>query len=421
MDKIAALREERNRKLEAMENVLSVENFDDSTQATFDALQSEVDSIGGRISRIEKLEAQRIELAKPEPSIAETAAVSPGAKAPGAIREFECFAEIVSSVNEAQHGRRVDSRLSWQEFRADQRMDDGPSGGFHVPAQFIPTVLSVPPAEHVITKNCVKIGSPNSSHPDAPVSMPALDQTGNQFGGVTVGRIGEGAPKPETDVTSRLITWTPTELAAHIPYTDKILRNWPGMRGLIDAQLGGALASAMEQEAFTGAGGLEFSGIRDHASAITIARDTADTFLLADLVQMVSASLDRPGFKCWLINTRLRGAVMTLQNAAGFMLWQPGLVAGQPGTLDGKPVYWYEYAGAQGALGAVALVNLDYYVMHQASGYYLEVGMSNDDFTRNQRRVKIFTMNDAQPWLTAPFTLANGEAASPFVLLGANP
>ena len=59
--------------------------------------------------------------------------------------------------------------------------------------------------------------------------------------------------------------------------------------------------------------------------------------------------------------------------------------------------------------------------MHQASGYFIDVGWINDDFTRNKRRVKMFTMNDARPWLTAPFTLANGETASPFVLLGANP
>ncbi len=55
-------------------------------------------------------------------------------------------------------------------------MDNGASGGFAIPPQFRETLLQVTPQQSIVRPRAQVI--PAGSPPDAPVTMPALDQTG---------------------------------------------------------------------------------------------------------------------------------------------------------------------------------------------------------------------------------------------------
>jgi len=428
--KLNELRKQKHETVAEMKKILDMaeaadRDLTEDEQTAYDALDKTVDSLSTRINRVEQFESKR------GPTVGEmsvTAVPTPGPTTstataqqlsvmPEAPRSFDSFGHFMAAVDEAKTGRRVDGRLSWQDIRSEQRMDVGASGGFMVPAEFRADLLAIDPAATPLLGMARTLPA-DPSHPDASLTLPALDQTGNQYGGVTVSRIGEGHVKPETDLSLEQITWTPRELAAHVAMTDQIVRNWAGCTQLVTDMLRAAINGTRENEILRGAGGLQYTGIIGHPSSIDINRTGAGAFVYADMVNMVSRFLERGGPAMWLINPTLKGQVMAMANAAGFLVWNESAVDGIPGTLDGKPVYWHEFASAVGAQGDVMLVRPQYYVIKEGSGPFVDIGWINNDFVTNRRRVKIFLLDDGQPWMTQPFTLANGvDTVSPFITL----
>lgn len=385
-------------------------------EANYEAMESKLDNLVRQIERSAKLTSTPdFSSVGQMQNLGSTALER--VQAPEAKREFDRVEEWFAAAANARLGGPVDQRLTWVEQKAEQTMGVGAEGGFLIPNHHRSEILSVDPAETPLLSMVTRWGA-MPGQPDASVIQPALDQTGNQHGGATVGRIGEGGVKPETDIRFRELTWTPQELAAHVPMTEKVLRNAAALEGRVIQSLRGALNSAIENEIVRGVGGLQFSGILGHPSAINVNRAVADQFNYADAATMYSTMLKRGGGGAWFVNTTLQSDVITMQDAGGNSVWMPSAVPGTPSTLMGLPVYWYEYSAVRGALGDVMLLKPSYYVVQDGSGPFVDFGRINDDFVSNRVRVKIFTNNDGQPWLTQPFTLANGvDTASPFVIL----
>lgn len=169
-----------------------------------------------------------------------------------------------ASLGEFMHAVRFnprDRRLGYVEndgvLRAEMRTDDGPSGGFAIPRQFLPTLMAIKPQSAIIRPRAQVI--PAGNPPDAAITIPAVDQTGpapsNVFGGVQVGWIGEGGVKPNTDMRLREVTLTPHEVAGLIIVTDKLLRNWRSASSVLEQQLSGAISQA-EDLAFLAGNGI---------------------------------------------------------------------------------------------------------------------------------------------------------------------
>lgn len=432
LQKLRAKRTDLANKMRAIMEVAETSALTDEQAKAFDALEAEFKQVDAQIERAEKMHGVDARLAevRPAASAAQLGATAGGSTAggpavdpvrpggPEAKQKFECFEEFLASVNDARSGGRADSRLDFRsiDLRGEQSMGTGSKGGFMVPTEFRAQLLEVDPAQTPLLGNVMRL-APGQA-PDAAVTLPALDQSANQHGGVTVARIGEGAAKPETDFDLAQRTWTPKEIAGHIALTDQLIRNWSGAMGMAQRLLRGAMNAAIEDEIFRGDSPMKMKGIIASDAAYLVARQTTGRFVLADVANMVARKLQRGGAAFWLYNPLLIAELIQMKDGNDNLVWQQSLVPGAPSTLWGLPAFPYEFASDVGSLGDVALVQPNpYYVVKDGSGPFLDVGFINDDFTKNKRRVKLFMLNDGGPWLSAPFKLANGTEVSPFVVL----
>ena len=107
-----------------------------------------------------------------------------------------------------------------------------------------------------------------------------------------------------------------------------------------------------------------------------------------------------------------------MKDDASGLVWQPNAREGEPTTILGLPVFWYERMPALGTKGDLVLVNLDYYLIKDGSGPFF--GASDQVYyTTNKTVFKIFFNVDGQPWLKEPMPLEGSPAntVSPFVIL----
>lgn len=420
--KLKKLRAERNELATKMSALADKENPTDEDNLSFDIAAEEFEKADANVKRAEKVAAAKARLDEPRPSAGAMQAVDPSTVAipagPEAKQKFECFEEFLCAVVMARTNQGTDQRLEFKaiDLRSEQSMGVGTKGGFMVPAEFRAELLAVDPAQTPLLANARRL--PPGASPDAAVTLPALDQDTNQHGGVTVARIGEGVAKPETDADLKQVTWTPTEIAAHIALTDQLIRNWSGAMGFAQGLLGSALNAALEAEAYNGNGVAQMLGVLQSGAAYDVARETALDFTLQDVARMASRKLQRGAAGFWLYNPLLLANLMQMKDGNNNLVWQSNVVEGSPGSIWGMPAFPYEFAAAVGSRGDVCLVQPNpYYIIKEGSGPFVDTGYINTDFTTNRTRVKIFTMNDGGPWLQSPFKLQNGSEVSPFVVL----
>lgn len=424
------LREKRASLVSDMEAILaSAEaaermDLDEDEAAMYAEAESDLSKVDAAIERRQALDARKASLSEPEPAKLHNQGAGEAARvAPEAQREFGSYGDFIGAVVKHYKGRGDDPRLSWEDGASinasSQNMSDGSAGGFLVPTKFRDTLLMVDPQEAIIEarSNVMEAGDP----PDATITMPALDQTGNDpdnvYGGVSVDWIGEGKEKPATDASFREVSLTPHEIAAHVSMTDKLMRNAPAFSQQIETLMRGALMSAREFAFFKGDGVAKPLGMLNAGATITQARAVANQVSYADLVSMMSKHM--MGGSYWLIGQSSMPQIMQLQDPNGNYVWQPNAVEGSPGSLFGYPVFWHQRSEALGTKGDVMLVNSNpYYLIKNGSGPFVAMGYAGDDFIQNKTRIKVFHNVDAKPWLTDPFKQENGHEVSPFVALG---
>lgn len=423
------MREKRAQLVEDMEGVLSTAEqdgrleLDEDESALYAEYEAELERVTSAMERRQTLEGHKASMSTPEPSKLHAQGAGRAAPpAPEAPREFESLGDFVGAVTRHYMGKGDDPRLEWSDptpGAADQAMESGASGGFLVPSQFRDTLLSVDPQAAVIESrsNVMAAGTP----PDAAVTVPALDQTGdtpdNVYGGVSVEWIGEADPKPETNASFREIELQPHEVSGHVPMTDKLMRNAPAMTQQVETLMRGALTAARERAYLLGDGVAKPLGIINAGAAYAVNRGVSTEVAYTDIDAMVARlMMDGPAY--WLITQEAYTQISRIQDPNGNYVWQPNAVEGSPGSLFGYPVFWHSRSPALGVRGDVTLVNSNpYYMIKPGSGPFVAMGYANDDFTRNRTRIKVFHNIDAKPWLTEPFTQENGHQVSPFVTL----
>lgn len=407
-------------------------------QAEFDELNGKIAALDAMAATADRLAAARAAVAAartaPAGVAAPTAAAAiaaaparPGVEAPKA---FENLGEFMHAVML----RPNDSRLAtyWREpgetqdrgMSAEQRMDTGSLGGFMVPEQFVSTIREVPVQGALIRPRATVI--PAGSPPDAKITFPYLDQdpnTANVFGGVSVGWVeGEGGAKPATTGKLGILSLQPNEWAAHITFTDKLLRNWAAASTFFTQRIRAA-ASAFEDLSFfrlgTGAG--EPLSILNSDAKLTVeSSGAAGTVSFADVVNMLAVHMVGPG-SVWSVSRALYSQIVTLRNDSpgdGSLIFVPGsIVNGIPDTLFGIPIYWNDRAPAASTLGSFALLNLEHYLIKDGSGPFIASDGGIVNFTSNKTIVKVFGNVDGGPDMKQPFTLEGGVQISPFVIL----
>ena len=425
MSKLLAMREQRATKIKGLRAIVSAAEAADrelsaEETASYDALMAEVAQLDASIAREMKLEELEASSSHPLPAVA--AAIGAGRVPPGpeASKNFE------NAVSRNPNDQRLASLYKDFDPKAEQRMDTGSAGGFAVPTQFRETLMAVEGQEAVIRPRAEVI--PAGSPPDAAITMPALDQTGdvpdNVYGGVTVEKTAEGGSKPEKSFALRQITLEPQEFSGYLEATDKLLRNWSAASALIERLFRNAMMAKEDHEFLTGNGIGGPLGILNAGATYDVARTTAGTIVFDDVIAMLSRLLQRGGQPVWMASQSTMPKLLQLRNLSGSpavgdgaLVYQPSLQPGIPDMLLGYPVIWHERSPQLGTAGDLVLADLSYYLIKDGSGPFV-ASSEHVKFRENKTVFKIFWNVDGQPWLTAPFKQEGGYEVSPFVALG---
>lgn len=389
--------------------------------AAYDAKNNELAGLKAQITRLEGLEVEEHALTQSAGSVSRGGAI-PRAGGPEAKREFESLGHFLSTVRFSPNDQRLNfvpgaGAAEDGQLSAEMRMDNNPSGGFMVPKEFRSTILKVEPQDALVRPRASVIEA--GASPDAGVTMPALDQTGNgpanMYGGMSFGWIGEGDTKPATDAKLREITLTPKEIAGTVTVTDKLLRNWQGSSTFLENLMRQGVAAAEDYAFLRGTGSnAQPLGVLNAGATKFIDRAVNNQIAYPDLVGMVAVLLMRGGSAVWSMSQSCLPQIAQLKDTLGNLIWAANARDGFAGNLLGYPVRWNNRGPALGTKGDVLLGDWSQYLIKDGSGPFVAAS-EHVLFTQNKTVIKIFWNVDGSPWLTAPVQEENGYAVSPFV------
>lgn len=423
MEKLKELRakiEENLAKLRAMLDKADTEKrdlTDEETQA-YDALQAETDKIEREHERLEKL-AIREAKAKEREDVVYLADYNARKTVPA--KEFRNFGEFVYTVAYNKTDPRLrDLYHAYSVEGRAQTMGTGSEGGFNVPEQFRPELMSVMPQGAVIRPRARVI--PAGDPPDAKITMPALDQgTGaNMYGGVTVSSVAEAGTKTETSAKFREIALEPQEVAGWIRVSDKLLRNWGAASTTLSTLLRQAMVGWEDYRFVRGTGVVEPLGVIASPARVVVARQTASQVTWQDVRTMYS-KLKFGGSPVWIASQTILPYLMNIADAGSnnlFVTAFSGAAGPVPPTLFGFPILFNDRNPALGSEGDLILADLNYYLIKDGSGPFVDAS-PHVYFTSDQTVIRITWNVDGRPWLTEPLALEGSSTStvSPFVVL----
>jgi HK97 family phage major capsid protein len=407
-------------RMEELNELTITENrdFSEAEDSEYRGLESQADSYEKKIKREESIRSRRA--AAPMPERPDTRNAPQMQVRDYDQRDFSSLGEFLFAVRFRQSDQRlrgVEQREADAQAMGDGLHDstDGPLGGYAVPEQFRAELLEVAQQGAIIRPRAFVI--PAGSPPDAPIFMPALDQTDsrNRYGGVEVQWIEEAGTKPQTDFNLRQVELQPYEVAGHIVINDKLLRNWQAADAVSRRLLAGAITSATDTAFLTGDGDGKPQGFIGSSATYTVNRAEPNAIGYADVAAMYSRML-MGGSPVWIASQSILPQLLTMVDGDGRYIFQPGAREGVQPQLLGFPIIWSERTPALGTAGDLSFVDLQYYLIKDGSGPFVAAS-EHVHFTTNQTVIKTFFNVDGKPWLTAPMQLENGYAVSPFVVL----
>lgn len=418
-DIVIELKRERADVIKRMEEILSASETEkrDITadeETEYKSLETKLDALDKRVARAETVAKRKEDIANVPQPFAAPALIG---KADN-DKEFKSIDDFMGAVIKSGVTRSLDPRLKDVEYR-EQSMGTGTQGGFMVPPQFRPDLMSLTAEGQIVRARATVI--PAGDPPDAQIIMNALDQRSSQnmYGGVAVTWIAEGGRKAETDLKLRQITLQPNEVAAHIVLTDKLMRNWAAAAPLCTQQLRLAIAEAEEVKFITGVGVGCPLGVLNSSAIILQTRSTANSIEYADCVNMYSKFYQSMTAPVWVASPRIIPKLAQMVDASSHLVWQPNARDGMPGSILGIPLTYRYRQPDLGITGDLMLCDFSAYLIKDGSGPF--VGMSDQVYyLDNKTVVKAFWNVDGKPWLTEPIqpSTSNSSAlASPFVVL----
>jgi HK97 family phage major capsid protein len=173
----------------------------------------------------------------------------------------------------------------------------------------------------------------------------------------------------------------PELVTKYLKVSNKMLRKLPNIEAFITDRLGYKFSVTIEKACLTGNGAGQPLGIftasnngistgRDMSTDNTATDITADGLL--NNVYNVKAPYRRNAG--WFGSRAFFGRVSKLKGGDGHYLWQPALVAGQPDTLNGFPIYESEYAPSTFTTQQYVAVfgDMKYYQIATAMGFTMQ-------------------------------------------------
>lgn len=250
--------------------------------------------------------------------------------------------------------------------------------------------------------------------------------SGSRYGGVTVGRFGEGVgPTASTAATER-VKLELKSLGALVYLTNKQIEDGPQMLTLINDLVPAAIRFANEDEIINGDGASQMQGILNANATVSVAKESgqaAATILYENIVNMYSRMFapSRPN-SVWYINQDIEPQLMTMSlsvGTGGVPVYMPANNAsGSPfGTLLGRPVVPVEHCKTLGTVGDIILADMGQYLYASKGGIRSAQSM-HVKFVEGELALRFEMRNDGKSWWPSALTPANGSnTLSPFVTL----
>lgn len=188
--------------------------------------------------------------------------------------------------------------------------------------------------------------------------------------------IGENGAYPKVDDSFEVVSIGAHKLGKIIPVSEELLTDSAfNLQSIIARSFAVAFANAEESAFISGNGVNQPLGVLTTAeNGVTAAATTAITSdELMDLYYAVSGTYEKTA--TWLMNRSTEKLIRKLKNATtGDYMWMPGLTAGEPATLLGRPVAKSDYMPAATAANkAIAFGDFGQYTIKDTVGMAMSV------------------------------------------------
>lgn len=250
--------------------------------------------------------------------------------------------------------------------------------------------------------------------------------SGSRFGGITVGRFGEGVGPTASKAAVERIKLELKSLGALVYLTGEQIEDGPQMLTLINDLVPAAIRFAVEDEIINGAGGPAMEGVLNANATVTVTAESGQssgTILFENIVNMWSR-MHAPSRanSIWLINQDIEPQLMTMTlsvGTGGVPVYIPANSASNApyGTLMGRPVVPVEHCQTLGTEGDIILADFGQYLYASKGGIRTAQSM-HVKFVENETALRFELRNDGKVWWPSALTPANGSnTLSPFVTL----
>lgn len=325
-----------------------------------------------------------------------------------------------NSIRKAQEANGIVTKAAGSD---EQAGINDPYGGFLVPPSFSPNLLQIQPEKDPFAGRVT-----NTPMATPIVNMPARvdkDHTTSVSGGLTVTRRPETISATASRMQFEQVALKAVSLMGIAYATEEILVDSPQSFAAILAKgFSDQFIYHLAKERITGTGVGEFEGILNSPALVTVTAENgqaADTIVYNNIVKMRSRCW---GYEqaIWLANhdTYPQLASMSLTvGTGGAAVYQSSLVEGRPDMLNGRPIFYTEYAKKLGDVGDLILGNWGEYL----EGTYQP--LQNEEsvhvrFVNHERAFKFWMRNDGRCWWRSALTTVNSaQTLSPFIVLSA--
>jgi len=299
--------------------------------------------------------------------------------------------------------------------------ESGATGGYLVPDEYIPEVLSVAAETAVVRPRAYKQPMEGRSLQIPYLSQSSQPSSGetNFFGGVSFVWTEEAGTKTETEPTFKMMTLTAHELSGYTLASNQLLAHSAvGLEALLKRLFGQAIGWTEDYEFFNGNGVGKPLGIFNSPALIGVTRSTDAHFSFADVGSMLSRFLPTSwGKGVWVMHPTVIPDLMDMRNTGNYPMWVLNIQGALGTSLMGMPIVFSEKVGTLASDHSVLLADFSYYVIGQSGGLAIDSSI-HYKFVNNQTTWRVTEMIDGQPWLDGPIYLQNASTTvSPFVAL----
>lgn len=278
----------------------------------YDSIMADVDKLGAAISREERLQALELQLQQ------RTGALPPAVGATPEKRDEEYAAAFWKAMRRAV--------LDQAEQRALQ-VGTNSEGGYLVPQEYETTLVQALEAQNVMRGLATVITTA------ADRNIPVVATHG------TASWLDEEAAYTESDETFGRVTIAAYKVGTLVKVSEELLNDSAfDLAAYLASEFGRRVGRTEEAACVNGDGVKKPAGLLGAAQVgVTAAAANAIT---VDEVLALYHSLARPYRQraTWLFADSTALALRKLKDTTGQYIWQPGLTAGEPDTLLGRPV-----------------------------------------------------------------------------------